>query len=74
MILIHIENTFDGVIKGKIDQELLSTKPGSGHGLGIRRVKEIVNKAEGVLQISTSENNVFSVHIMLPGKECKDQL
>ena len=74
MILIHIENTFDGVIKGKIDQELLSTKPGTGHGLGIRRVKEIVNKAEGVLQISTSENNVFSVHIMLPGKECKDQL
>lgn len=73
MILIHIENNFDGVIKGKIDEEILSTKPRTEHGLGLKRVKEIVEKAGGMLQIA-SENNIFSVHIMLPDKENKDQL
>lgn len=73
MILIHIENNFDGVVKGKIDGDILSTKQGKKHGLGIRRVKELVEKADGVLQI-TSENKVFSVHIMIPEKESEELL
>lgn len=73
MILIHIENNFDGMLKGKVDGDILSTKQGKEHGLGIRRVKELVEKADGVLQI-TSENNVFSVHIMIPNKENKELL
>lgn len=68
MILIHIENNYDGVIKGSIDGDILSVKQGNGHGLGIRRVKELVEKADGVLQI-TSDNKIFSVHIMIPDKE-----
>lgn len=40
MILIHIENNYDGVIKGSIDGDILSVKQGKEHGLGIRRVKE----------------------------------
>lgn len=64
MILIHIENNYDGVIKGSIDGDILSVKQGKEHGLGIRRVK----KADGVLQI-TSDNKIFSVHIMIPDKE-----
>lgn len=73
MILIHIENNFDGVLKGNVDGDILSIKQGKEHGLGIRRVKELVEKADGVLQI-TSENNVFSVHIMIPDKENKELL
>ena len=68
MILIHIENNYDGVIKGSIDGDILSVKLGKEHGLGIRRVKELVEKADGVLQI-TSDNKIFSVHIMIPDKE-----
>lgn len=68
MILIHIENNYDGVIKGSIDGDILSVKQGKAHGLGIRRVKELVEKADGVLQI-TSDNKIFSVHIMIPDKE-----
>lgn len=68
MILIHIENNYDGVIKGSIDGDILSVKQGKKHGLGIRRVKELVEKADGVLQI-TSDNKIFSVHIMIPDKE-----
>ena len=51
---------------------ILSVKQGKEHGLGIRRVKELVEKADGVLQI-TSDNKIFSVHIMIPDKE-NDQL
>lgn len=68
MILIHIENNYDGVIKGSIDGDILSVKQGKEHGLRIRRVKELVEKADGVLQI-TSDNKIFSVHIMIPDKE-----
>ena len=68
MILIHIENNYDGVIKGSIDGDILSVKQGKEHGLGISRVKELVEKADGVLQI-TSDNKIFSVHIMIPDKE-----
>lgn len=68
MILIHIENNYDGVIKGSIDGDILSVKQRKEHGLGIRRVKELVEKADGVLQI-TSDNKIFSVHIMIPDKE-----
>lgn len=73
MILIHIENNFDGVLKGNVNGDILSIKQGKEHGLGIRRVKELVEKADGVLRI-TSENNVFSVHIMIPDKENKELL
>ena len=41
MILIHIENNYDGVIKGSIDGDILSVKQGKEHGLGIRRVNKI---------------------------------
>lgn len=68
MILIHIEKNYDGVIKGSIDGDILSVKQGKEHGLGIRLVKELVEKADGVLQI-TSDNKIFSVHIMIPDKE-----
>lgn len=68
MILIHIENNYDGVIKSSIDGDILSVKQGKEHGLGIRLVKELVEKADGVLQI-TSDNKIFSVHIMIPDKE-----
>ena len=68
VILIHIENNYDGVIKGSIDGDILSVKQGKEHGLGIRLVKELVEKADGVLQI-TSDNKIFSVHIMIPDKE-----
>ena len=44
MILIHIENNYDGVIKGSIDGDILSVKQGKEHGLGIRRVKELVER------------------------------
>jgi len=70
MILIHIENNFDGEIKRNKNHEIISTKSEKNHGLGLPRIKSIIENSGGVLQI-TSENNIFSVHIMLPDKENK---
>ena len=68
MILIHIENNYYGTITVNENEEIISTKHRKAHGIGIRRIKEIVEKADGIIQI-TYEKNIFSVHIMLPEKE-----
>ena len=60
----------DGEIKRNKNHEILSTKSEKNHGLGLPRIKSIIEKSGGVLQI-TSENNIFSVHIILPDKENK---
>ena len=68
MILIHIENNYDGVIKGSIDGDILSVKQGKEHGLGIRRSKRACRK--GRWRIARSQfliTKLFSVHIMITG-------
>ncbi|MCC8106651.1 MAG: GHKL domain-containing protein [Clostridiales bacterium] len=72
MVIIHIENDYDGVILRDAKNEIVSTKSGSGHGIGLIRISEIVNEAEGILNLST-EDQIFSVHIMIPLKETKHE-
>lgn len=66
MILIHIENNYDGVIN--VNNGIISTKSESGHGIGMKRINNIVENAGGMLQITT-KNNIFTVHIIIPDKE-----
>ena len=66
----HLKSDFDGEIKRNKNHEIISTKSEKNHGLGLPRIKSIIENSGGVLQI-TSENNIFSVHIMLPDKENK---
>lgn len=68
MILIHMENNYDGIINTSSEKKIATTKSKTGHGIGIRRVNDIVDKAGGMIQITT-ENHIFSVHIMIPAKE-----
>lgn len=71
MILIHIENNYDKIIVQ--NNTYLSVKEEGSHGLGLKRMAEIVSKVDGVIQIN-SENNVFTVHIMIPQKEVKNEI
>ena len=71
MILLHIENNYDKVIFQ--NNSYRSVKGGSSHGLGLKRISEIVSNANGILQIN-SNNNVFTVHIMIPRKEVEDEI
>lgn len=71
MILIHIENNYDEIIVK--NHTYLSVKEEGSHGLGLKRIADIVSRADGVFQIN-SENHVFTVHIMIPQKEAQNEI
>ena len=50
-----------------------SVKKEDSHGLGLKRMADIVANADGILQIN-SENNIFTVHIMIPQKEAENEI
>lgn len=68
MVLIHIENPFDGILITDSEQNYLSIKDKHDHGIGLKRIHKIVEAAEGNMQIDTT-NNIFTVHIMIPMEE-----
>lgn len=68
MIAIHIENDYEGDLVYNTDGTILSSKGERGHGLGLKRVFDIVNSVNGLIQIST-DASVFSIHILLPKKD-----
>lgn len=68
MILMHIENSYDGTLKPIAHNLYASLKPEKGHGIGLKRIQTIVKDANGMIQIQTSKT-IFSVHILLPQKE-----
>lgn len=71
MVVIHIENTTDDMAKINSKHTFVSSKHQKGHGIGIKRIRSIVNDADGILNI-VPEKNKFTVHIMLPLKEERD--
>lgn len=66
MIVIHMENNYDEVICH--NDHYFSMKKGTSHGMGLKRMENIISDAEGIFQIN-SENHVFALHIMIPQKE-----
>jgi len=65
MLIIHIENSFDGVLKETISNTYLSRKEEPHHGIGLKRINTLVEEANGFTEIRHN-NNVFTVHIMVP--------
>ena len=66
MIIIHMENNYDQIFQK--DDMYLSMKKDNFHGIGLKRITDIVEKAESIFQTST-DNHIFTVHIMIPQKE-----
>lgn len=67
MLAIHMENTCIGDYKFSPDGSLLSTKENHHflHGIGLSRIRNIVEESHGLITIKPSENH-FVVHILLP--------
>lgn len=65
MLLIHIENSFDGIINEPTKHVLLSRKREVDHGIGLKRVKTLVEEVNGFTDIRY-EKNTFIVHIIAP--------
>lgn len=68
MLLIHVENSYNGTYKMRDKETFLSLKGECGHGLGIKRIQSIIKEANGIIQI-TPADKVFTIHIMIPLKE-----
>jgi len=67
-LVIKIGNTYEGQLQRK-GRKLLTTKKDEGeHGIGLRSVRKIVEKHEGVMQQS-EENQYFEVLILIPSGE-----
>ncbi|NLL45475.1 MAG: GHKL domain-containing protein [Clostridiales bacterium] len=65
MMYLFCSNTSDGKYIRSHKGYLLSTKSAEGHGIGLRRIKEIVEQAGGTYQFAP-EAERFSVSIMIP--------
>ena len=67
MILIHCENTFDGVIRKTKQDTFLSVKTEPGHGHGLSRIHMIVDSVDGFMSIVPEPaRKKFTVHILIP--------
>lgn len=70
-LLIHFMNPLDRQLDFK-DEIPVSTKPRNGyHGYGIKSIMHTVEKYNGFVKIET-QNNIFSLNIMIPVSESKD--
>lgn len=67
MILIHCENTFDGVIRKTKQDTFLSVKAEPGHGHGLSRIQMIIDSVDGFMSIIPEpDRKKFTVHILIP--------
>lgn len=63
-LYISITNSVGGKVK-KVNLEYISTKLGIGHGFGLKRVDNIVDKYDGFVN-RQNEEGVFATEIILP--------
>ena len=61
---VTITNPFIGEIKTDAAGEIITTKSKGRHGIGLRSIKESVEKYDGLMDIS-AENNRFTLKILL---------
>lgn len=72
MFQIKVINSSDGKYRVSEDNSLQTTKKNSRlHGYGIKHVKEIVKKANGIIKIQ-SEPDLFKVNILIPFSDRKE--
>ncbi len=64
-LLIEIKNSSTGAYNYDTDRQLRSTKKDAGHGIGLKKVKKIVEEAGGFCRIQPESDN-FLVSILLP--------
>ena len=59
-LFVSCRNTYSGTLHHNDDGELLSTKSGEGHGLGLKAMRRVAGKYNSVLLVEP-EGNTFSV-------------
>ena len=65
MVLISIENAYDGLTQKTGNGKYYSLKNDRYAGIGLKRINEIVDNNDGLIEIN-DENYIFSVKIIFP--------
>lgn len=68
MMYLYCANTSDGTYQRGKNGDLQTNKQANGHGIGIHRIREIVEQTGGTCQFVPEESR-FSVSIMIPLEE-----
>ncbi len=68
MFYLKCENSCDPKTIKQRDDDFVSSKSDSFHGLGTKSIKQIVSDHEGVCSF-TFEGNIFTVSVMLPAEQ-----
>jgi len=63
-LLIHIENTFDGLIKYDENGDIVTIQNKDTNGFGLKNVRSAIDKYNGVLTLSNSET-IFTADVLL---------
>ena len=63
MLLIYIENPYEGDLKKTSKCNYISRKTTRNHGYGIKNIRKIVERNNGIITFS-DDNNIFKVNIL----------
>ena len=63
-LFIQFKNTFDGIVNKSNDKLITTKSDEKHHGIGIRRIQEVVKKYDGEIYME-HENELFSTDILL---------
>ena len=63
MVVLHVENYFEAPLN-MVDDMPVTTKDGAGHGFGLRSIREIAEKYDGIASV-VAEGNIFRLTVVL---------
>ena len=63
-VFFEITNTYEGNLRKTKNGSFLSSKKGSGHGLGLKSVAQLVNSLGGILELDATDG-IFRASILL---------
>lgn len=67
-LMIKVDNYFEGAVQIKDGSFVTTKKDKDNHGFGIRSIEYLAERYNGAVSVST-ENNWFSIKILIPMKE-----
>lgn len=70
ILLICIENTYDGILEEKDGKIITRKEDASNHGLGLASVRRAVRKYDGNIKIQSDENKFRVEAVLYVGVKC----
>lgn len=71
-LCIDVANSSNGNYRYDLTKKLVSTKRDGGHGVGLKRIEQIISEADGFFRVSP-EKERFRITIMLPFRGLEEE-